>query len=294
MEEALRQELLTKTKHALDADDWKAVERIWQPWIEQGEAEAEFQLGYHYLCRADHEDDPTRERMQALVNAAAAKDHPDAIWFIGTRRLYSQGEMTSESERLLLQAGQLGSVNAQGLLGCLYATGDYSWPMDLVKAAAWYRLAAERGDQGSQYELGFMLLLGEGEPKNIEEGLMWLERAGELGNNDACKLLGDCYEKGSFDVPLDAVKAARWRNRVEEYERLHPPSPHVRYSLKDVVSPSSLALLLAIEGVTGFGYIEGDREINVSFDPALITPAELDDKVRAAGIGAIRTTEHGA
>jgi hypothetical protein len=163
--------------------------------------------------------------------------------------------------------------------------------MDLAKAAAWYRRAAERGDRSAQYELGFMLLLGEGEPKNTDEGLLWLERAGELGNTDACKLLADCYEKEAFDVPLNAAKAARWRDRLEEYERRCPSSPHVRYNLEDVVNPSSIAVLLAIEGVTGVGYIEEDRAINVSFDPALITPAELDEKVRAAGIGAIRMTE---
>ena len=56
---------------------------------------------------------------------------------------------------------------------------------------------------------------------------MWLERAAELGSNDACKLLADCYENGSFDVPLDAAKVALWRDRLEEYERLHPPSPQV-------------------------------------------------------------------
>ena len=40
MEETLRQELLAETKRALDADDWDAVARLWQPWIEQGDAEA--------------------------------------------------------------------------------------------------------------------------------------------------------------------------------------------------------------------------------------------------------------
>ena len=292
MEEALRQELLAKTKHALDADDWNAVERIWQPWIEQGEAEAEFQLGYHYLRYVACEDDPGTERMEALVKAAAAKDHADALWFLASRLEYWQEETTPESERLLLRAGELGSLNAQASLGNLYATGDSSVPIDLAKSVAWYRRAAEKGERGSQYELGFSLLLGEGGPKNTDEGLIWLERAAELGSNDACKLLADCYGNGSFDVPLDAAKAARWRDRLEEYERLHPPSPHLRYGLEDVVGPSSIALLLAIEGVTGFGYIEGDRAINISFDPALITPAKLDEKVRAAGIGAIRTTEH--
>ena len=31
MEETVRQELLAKTKQALDADDWNAVMRLWQP-----------------------------------------------------------------------------------------------------------------------------------------------------------------------------------------------------------------------------------------------------------------------
>ena len=63
----------------------------------------------------------------------------------------------------------------------MYATGDWSGPKDLAEAARWYRLAAEKGEAESQYDLGFMLLLGEGGPKNTEEGVMWLERAGELG-----------------------------------------------------------------------------------------------------------------
>jgi TPR repeat protein len=288
MEDTVRQELLAKTKQALDADDWNAVECIWRPWIEQGDAE--FQLGYHYLWCNAHKDDPTRERMEALVDSAAAKDHPDAIWFFAERLLDSQQETTSESERLLLRAGQLGSVKAQARLAEMYATGDWSWPVDLVKAAHWYRLAAEAGDAGSQYELGFMLLLGEGEHKNTIEGLMWLERAGELGNPSACRLLADCYENGHHGVPLDAAKAALWRNRLEEYERLHPLGPYLRYRAEDVISKPAVALFMAIEGVTGFGYVEGHYEIDVYFDPARITPAELDEKVRAVGIVARRAT----
>ena len=49
MEELLRKELLAKTKQALDADDWNTVVRLWQPWVEQGDAEAEYQLAYNYL-----------------------------------------------------------------------------------------------------------------------------------------------------------------------------------------------------------------------------------------------------
>lgn len=120
---------------------------------------------------------------------------------------------------------------------------------------------------------------------------MWLERAGGLGEFQAFRLLADCYENGYYDVPVNAEKAALWRSRLEEYERLNPPSPSVRYSIEDAVSESALERLLDIEGVTGFAYMTGAKEINVCYDSALIAFAELDEKIRAAGIPAIPTTE---
>jgi hypothetical protein len=59
-----------------------------------------------------------------------------------------------------------------------------------------------------------------------------------------------------------------------------------------VVSESSLESLLDIEGVIGFTSVTGDNEFHVSYDPALIAPDQLDEKIRAAGISALPTTEH--
>ena len=63
------------------------------------------------------------------------------------------------------------------------------------------------GNPESQYNLAFMLLPGEGVPKNIQEGLMWLERAGAQGEYNAFRLQVDCYDNGYCDVPLDVAKA---------------------------------------------------------------------------------------
>ena len=90
---------------------------------------------------------------------------------------------------------------------------------------------------------------------------------------------------------MDAASAALWRNRLEEYERLNPPKPRLRYSVEDAVSESSLERLLDIEGVTGFSYMTGDKEIDVCYDRALIAPAELDEKIRASGVSAVPTTD---
>src|SRR5262245_3151776 len=110
MEEILRQELLARTKQALETDDWNAVVRLWQPWTDQGDAEAEYQLAYHYLRCTPCDDDATSAHMKDLLIAAAAKDHPDAIWLLATRELDSP-ETNPEFERELLRAGRLGSVH---------------------------------------------------------------------------------------------------------------------------------------------------------------------------------------
>lgn len=81
-----------------------------------------------------------------------------------------------------------------------------------------------------------MLLLGQGGPKNTEEAVMWLEGAGELGEYQTLKLLVDCYENGYYDVPADAGKAALWRSRLEDYDRLlrslRPPNSTRRLGLR--------------------------------------------------------------
>ena len=132
-----------------------------------------------------------------------------------------------------------------------------------------------------------MLLLGEGEPRNTEEGLVWLERAGELGEYKAFRLLVDCYANGYGDVPVNPAKAALWRRRLEEHERLDPPNPNRRYSVSGTVTKSALECLWEIQGVIGFAFVTPDNQFLVSYEPALITPAQLDERIRAAGLPAV-------
>jgi hypothetical protein len=53
-----------------------------------------------------------------------------------------------------------------------------------------------------------MLLVGEGGPKNTEEGVMWLERAGELAEYQAFRLLVD-YANSHQTADLTVNKPAR-------------------------------------------------------------------------------------
>jgi hypothetical protein len=122
----------------------------------------------------------------------------------------------SRRDALLLKAGESGSLEAQRDLGALYATGDWTGPRDAVRAAEWYRRAAERGHPDAQYNLGFMYLLGEGVQTSPSEGLQWLRRSADQGDETAIRLLADLYRNGKYGVPADDEEGRRWQERYKK------------------------------------------------------------------------------
>jgi TPR repeat protein len=101
--------------------------------------------------------------------------------------------------KLHLQALLGPSTFAAHQLGAIYATGS-EVPKDEVKAVRWYRFGAKRGDPESQYDLGFMILLGEGTPADTKTAAYWLQKAAAKGHESSLRLLGD-IEKGTWPRP---------------------------------------------------------------------------------------------
>ena len=77
----------------------------------------------------------------------------------------------------------------------MHATGDGARRNDVL-AVRWYSRAAHRGDPESQYDLGYMLLLGEGVAADRTEARRWLERAAANGHAGAAALLQDLEATG--------------------------------------------------------------------------------------------------
>lgn len=205
MDEVTAQRLKDETEVLHDANDWSAVEALWRPYISKNDVEAQFRLAYYYLFYSFDEEPQTRAEMEKLLRMAAERDHPDAVYWLS--HLYPNG---AEHDALLLKAGELGSREAQRDLGALHATGDWTGPRDAIRAAEWYRRAADRGHADAQYNLGFMYLLGEGVPSDTAEGLRWLRLAADQGEESAYRLLADLYRNGYYGVPVDPAEATRW------------------------------------------------------------------------------------
>lgn len=198
--------------------DWDAVVGIWEPWTKLGDLEAQFQLAYYYLFTWLDDDDPTkRQEMEGLLRDVANKDHPDAVYWLSHLGRYDD----TEYQRLLLRAGNLGSRDAQRDLGASHATGSWngrenSGPKDEAEAVRWYRLAAERGHADAQYNLGCMLLNGQGTQPDIAEGLRWLQLAAAGEDSSAPHFLAQIYGEGYYGISVDLEKAAYWKQQDEK------------------------------------------------------------------------------
>ena len=73
------------------------------------------------------------------------------------------------------------------------------------------RKAAEQGDTGAQYNLGYIYDKGEGVPENDREAVKWFRKAAEQGHAEAQYSLGLMYANG-HGVGKDYVKAYAWAN----------------------------------------------------------------------------------
>ena len=207
MDDQLAKQLMIESERLSedDASEWLSIEALWHPYVALDDLEAQFRLAYYYLFCGFDEGPQKRMEMEALLRRAAERSYPDAVYWLS--RLHPIG---TERDAVLLRAGELGSLEAQRDLGALFAKGDWTGPRDSARAAEWYRRAAERGHPDAQYNLGFMFLLGEGVQTDPDEGLRWLRRSAEQGDEQSIRLLTDLYRNGMYGVAADAVEAQLW------------------------------------------------------------------------------------
>ena len=113
---------------AVSRDDAQAAQ-WWRKAAQQGNAEAQNQLGFLY------------------VNGE------------GVSRDYAQAAQWWN------KAAQQGNAEAQQHLGALYANGQ-GVPQDLAQAVQWWRKAAQQGDSDAQINLGQLYVNGQGVPRS--------------------------------------------------------------------------------------------------------------------------------
>ena len=130
---------------AYEKHDYAAALRLWQPLAEQGEPQAQHNLGVMYA-----------------LGTGVPQDYALALlWY--------------------RKAADQGYADAQTRLGILYNYGE-GVTQDYVQAAAWYRKAAEQGNPQAQAHLGLLYDKGQGVPQDYVQAHMWLNLAAAGGD----------------------------------------------------------------------------------------------------------------
>jgi TPR repeat protein len=137
---------------------------------------------------------------------------------------------------LLDAEAQLGNPVAAYNLAKIYQDGAYGAP-DLVKAAAYYKIAAEleatprfdgqalganaveliqAAQEYSQFALGRLYETGKGVPVDMEEAVRWFVRAADLGYDRAQLHLGRLFRDGAANVPQNGQLAEQYFKKAAD------------------------------------------------------------------------------
>ena len=135
---------------AYESGDFATALREWRPLAEQGNADAQFNLGVMYY-----------------KGRGVPKNHKTAVkWYT--------------------LAAEQGNASAQFYLGVMYRRGK-GVPKNYKTALKWYTLAAEQGHAFAQFGLGIMYDHGQGVPQDPVYAHMWMQIAEASGYENASK-----------------------------------------------------------------------------------------------------------
>ncbi|MEZ0295878.1 MAG: tetratricopeptide repeat protein [Candidatus Methylacidiphilales bacterium] len=158
----------------------------------------------------------TQDEAASLLRVWAMQNNPRACYQLAfmldgpEAEEKNQRVTTPEGREWLEKAAQLGDIQAMDTLGVLNAWGDWIGGTDASQTRYWYGETIAHGEDFRKYDLGMMLLDGEGGPVDTRRGLELLT---DVAHHDSCasRALADIYQNGRFSIPADKKEAARWR-----------------------------------------------------------------------------------
>ena len=110
-----------------------------------------------------------------------------------------------------------GIGDAQNWIGVFYEDGRGGLAKSETDAAAWYRKAAESGDDWGERNLAVYYEAGRGGlPKDDAQAVAWYQKSAAAGNAEAQNSLGIFYEWGRGGLKVDYAQAFSWLRKAAD------------------------------------------------------------------------------
>ena len=161
---------------AFDAKHYQEAYALWKPLAEQGDPDAQYNLGLLYMNGQGVEKN----------------DRTALMWFT--------------------RAGQQGIADAQYNAGVMFYLGKGVYPSDIT-AVKWWQLAAEKGHANAENNLAIMYAFANGVGKDPVKAIALWTAAAEQGHPDAIDSLINAYSGKMVGFKADPAKAKYWQQK---------------------------------------------------------------------------------
>jgi uncharacterized protein len=187
----------------------RSFDRIIAAASTRNEADAQFQLGIHYLSGRDAIHYPSIG-VKWLTKAAdqghaMAQHNLSMIYLTGLRARGPAATWMAELQSMATGEAPSPAVANSALL---YPEG-LDVPADAAQAFKWAKAAAAQDFAAAQANLGMMYLRGVGAAQDFKEAHLWLHKAAVAGDAGGALGLGILHEHG-LGLDADCATAARW------------------------------------------------------------------------------------
>ncbi|HBM41729.1 MAG TPA: hypothetical protein DD402_18060, partial [Sulfitobacter sp.] len=154
---------------AFEQGDYTHALELLLPLAEQGDAEAQCQVGRLYYRGGDGVPQSFDDSV-AWAKKSAEQNNPCGLNSLGVSYRFGQGVDPDAKTAFdyFTRAAAQGFDKAQFSLGNMHELGEGTAQSD-AEARAWYHKAAEQGNAMGQYRLGILLLEGRGGEAAPEE-----------------------------------------------------------------------------------------------------------------------------
>jgi uncharacterized protein len=259
--------------------DYATAMRLWRPLADQGNAGAQYALGFMYRNGQGVQQDYTAALR--CYRKAADQGYAEAQTELGLLYLNGLGVRQDYAAALswYRKAADQGSAGGQTGLAIIFLNG-LGVRKDHAAAASWLRKAADQGHAEAQNGLGFLYGTGQGVPQDYTAAASWYRKAADQGEAKAQSNLGDLYAYG-YGVLQDHAAAATWYLKAADQGNAQAQSSlggmyFYGYGVRqDYVSAHMWYNLAAAKG-------ENDAEKHRDFAAAQMTPAQLAEAQKRA------------
>ena len=169
------------------------------------------------LCSCAYPEEPPPESFKCEeLEVAAVKPDATEGELLKAAECLKGARRVKKAERTLRRAAEMGGIDGLRLLG------NFLHEKNSSEAVKWWKQASEKGDAGSEANLGTLYLHGGSVEQDVQRGYNYMSSASEKGDPTALYNMGEILAGGLEMIAIDKDIRGAQRYMYRAAEKQHP------------------------------------------------------------------------